>query len=136
MSLQVIADWSKPVPVVIRVTDGASAAELQSNIIGSMAAGRYTGMNALLKSSAGYHNAHPGCARVRHLGRHYHHGRRRQATARLRLCELLKLQHQGRAPHPPQTVRRPQTHTALLAQPSPSIAARISPLITLDTAHS
>ncbi|MDH4763052.1 phage tail sheath protein [Pseudomonas sp. CBMAI 2609] len=51
-SLQAIADQSKPVVVVIRVADGASAAELQSNLIGGVVAGRYTGMKALLAAKA------------------------------------------------------------------------------------
>ncbi len=51
-SLQAIADQSKPVVVAVRVADGASAAELQSNIIGGVAAGRYTGMKALLAAKA------------------------------------------------------------------------------------
>jgi phage tail sheath protein FI len=51
-SLQAIADQSKPVTVVVRVADGANAAELQSNIIGGVAAGRYTGMKALLAAKA------------------------------------------------------------------------------------
>ena len=51
-SLQAIADQSKPVVVVVRVADGASAAELQSNLIGGVVAGRYTGMKALLASKA------------------------------------------------------------------------------------
>lgn len=52
-SLQAIADQSKPVVVVVRVADGASAAELQSNLIGGVsAAGKYTGMKALLAAKA------------------------------------------------------------------------------------
>ncbi|MDR6178388.1 phage tail sheath protein FI [Pseudomonas sp. SORGH_AS 211] len=52
-SLQAIADQSKPVVVVVRVADGANAAELQSNLIGGVsAAGRYTGMKALLAARA------------------------------------------------------------------------------------
>lgn len=51
-SLQAIADQSKPVTVVVRVEDGANAAELQSNIIGGVANGRYTGMKALLAAKA------------------------------------------------------------------------------------
>lgn len=51
-SLQAIADQSKPVVVVVRVADGASAAELQSNLIGGVIAGRYTGMKALLAAKA------------------------------------------------------------------------------------
>lgn len=51
-SLQAIADQSKPVVVVVRVADGASAAELQSNLIGGVVAGRYTGMKALLAAKA------------------------------------------------------------------------------------
>jgi phage tail sheath protein FI len=51
-SLQAIADQSKPVTVVVRVADGANAAELQSNIIGGVAAGRYTGIKALLAAKA------------------------------------------------------------------------------------
>lgn len=51
-SLQAIADQSKPVTVVVRVADGANAAELQSNIIGGVANGRYTGMKALLAAKA------------------------------------------------------------------------------------
>lgn len=51
-SLQAIADQSKPVVVVVRVADGASAAELQANLIGGVVAGRYTGMKALLAAKA------------------------------------------------------------------------------------
>lgn len=52
-SLQAIADQSKPVAVVVRVEDGANAAELQSNLIGGVsAAGKYTGMKALLAAKA------------------------------------------------------------------------------------
>lgn len=51
-SLQAITDQSKPVVVVVRVADGASAAELQSNLIGGVIAGRYTGMKALLAAKA------------------------------------------------------------------------------------
>lgn len=51
-SLQAIADQSKPVVVVVRIADGASAAELQSNLIGGVVAGRYTGMKALLAAKA------------------------------------------------------------------------------------
>lgn len=51
-SLQAIADQSKPVVVVVRVADGATPAELQSNLIGSVVAGRYTGMKALLAAKA------------------------------------------------------------------------------------
>nr|WP_314583845.1 phage tail sheath protein [uncultured Pseudomonas sp.] len=51
-SLQAIADQSKPVVVVVRVADGANAAELQSNLIGGVVAGRYTGMKALLAAKA------------------------------------------------------------------------------------
>jgi hypothetical protein len=51
-SLQAIADQSKPVTVVVRVADGANAAETASNIIGGAAAGRYTGMKALLAAKA------------------------------------------------------------------------------------
>ncbi|WP_288476372.1 phage tail sheath protein [uncultured Pseudomonas sp.] len=52
-SLQAIADQSKPVVVVVRIADGASAAELQSNLIGGVsAAGKYTGMKALLAAKA------------------------------------------------------------------------------------
>ncbi|MDU4055129.1 MAG: phage tail sheath protein [Pseudomonas oryzihabitans] len=51
-SLQAIADQSTPVVVVVRVADGANAAELQSNLIGGVVAGRYTGMKALLAAKA------------------------------------------------------------------------------------
>ncbi|KTT39606.1 tail sheath protein, partial [Pseudomonas oryzihabitans] len=51
-SLQAIADQSQPLVVVVRVADGANAAELTSNIIGGAANGKYTGMKALLAAKA------------------------------------------------------------------------------------
>ncbi|WP_369826195.1 hypothetical protein [Pantoea sp. FDAARGOS_194] len=48
-SLQAIADQSKPVTVVVRVAEGATAAETISNLIGTTDEnGQYTGMKALL----------------------------------------------------------------------------------------
>lgn len=48
-TLQAIADQTKPLTVVVRVAAGATPAETTSNIIGGTnAAGKYTGMKALL----------------------------------------------------------------------------------------
>ncbi|MCO7537630.1 phage tail sheath protein [Pseudomonas asiatica] len=48
-TLQAIADQTKPLTVVVRVATGATPAETTSNIIGGTnAAGKYTGMKALL----------------------------------------------------------------------------------------
>jgi phage tail sheath protein FI len=50
-SLQAIADQTKPITVVVRVPQGATEAETTSNLIGTTtAAGKYTGMKALLAS--------------------------------------------------------------------------------------
>ncbi|QDQ27693.1 phage tail sheath protein [Chitinimonas arctica] len=52
-TLDAIADQAKPIIVVVRVADGASEAETTSNVIGTVnAAGRYTGMKALLTAQA------------------------------------------------------------------------------------
>ncbi|WP_295466596.1 phage tail sheath protein [uncultured Pseudomonas sp.] len=51
-SLQAIADQAQPLVVVVRVADGANAAELTTNIIGGAANGKYTGMKALLAAKA------------------------------------------------------------------------------------
>lgn len=51
-SLQAIADQAKPMTVVVRVAEGATAAETTSNIIGGVVAGKYTGMKALLAAKA------------------------------------------------------------------------------------
>ncbi len=51
-SLQAIADQAKPMTVVVRVEEGATAAETTSNIIGGVTAGKYTGMKALLAAKA------------------------------------------------------------------------------------
>lgn len=51
-SLQAIADQSRPIAVVVRVADGANAAETTSNLIGGVVAGKYTGMKALLSAKA------------------------------------------------------------------------------------
>lgn len=51
-SLQAIADQAKPMTVVVRVAEGATAAETTSNIIGGVTAGKYTGMKALLAAKA------------------------------------------------------------------------------------
>jgi phage tail sheath protein FI len=52
-SLQAIADQTKPVTVVVRVAKGADETETTSNLIGTTtAAGKYTGMKALLASKA------------------------------------------------------------------------------------
>ncbi|MBP2167019.1 phage tail sheath protein FI [Erwinia toletana] len=53
VSLQAIADQSKPVTVVVRVAEGNSEAETTSNIIGKTDEnGRYTGMKALLSAQS------------------------------------------------------------------------------------
>ncbi|MCU5775864.1 phage tail sheath protein [Erwiniaceae bacterium BAC15a-03b] len=53
VSLQAIADQSKPVTVVVRVAEGKSEAETTSNIIGKTDEnGRYTGMKALLSAQS------------------------------------------------------------------------------------
>jgi phage tail sheath protein FI len=50
-SLQAIADQTKPLTVVVRVTKGKTDAETTSNLIGTTnASGKYTGMKALLAS--------------------------------------------------------------------------------------
>lgn len=51
-SLQAIADQAKPMTVVVRVAEGATAAETTSNLIGGVTAGKYTGMKALLAAKA------------------------------------------------------------------------------------
>ncbi|MCO3004045.1 phage tail sheath protein [Pseudomonas aeruginosa] len=52
-SLDAIADQASPVTVVVRVTDGETAEETTSNIIGGVTAGgQYTGMKALLAAEA------------------------------------------------------------------------------------
>lgn len=49
LALDAIADQAKPICVVVRVPEGADAAETASNIIGTVTAGgQYTGMKALL----------------------------------------------------------------------------------------
>ncbi len=53
VSLQAIADQSKPVTVVVRVAEGNSEAETTANIIGKTDEnGRYTGMKALLSAQS------------------------------------------------------------------------------------
>lgn len=55
-SLQAIADQTKPVVVVVRVSKGKDAAETTSNLIGTTtAAGKYTGMKALLAAKSRLH---------------------------------------------------------------------------------
>lgn len=52
-TLAAIGSQCKPVTVVVRVADGANAAETTSNIIGTVtAAGQYTGIKALLTAQA------------------------------------------------------------------------------------
>ncbi|MBC3250981.1 phage tail sheath protein [Serratia fonticola] len=52
-TLQAIADQSSPATVVVRVAEGATEAETTTNIIGTTtAAGKYTGMKALLAASS------------------------------------------------------------------------------------
>jgi phage tail sheath protein FI len=52
-SLQAIADQTKPVTVVVRVATGADDAATTSNLIGTTtAAGKYTGMKALLAAKS------------------------------------------------------------------------------------
>lgn len=51
-ALQAIADQAQPITVVVRVADGANAAETTSNLIGGAANGKYTGMKALLAAKA------------------------------------------------------------------------------------
>ncbi|CAQ43908.1 phage tail sheath protein [Stenotrophomonas maltophilia] len=46
--LSAIADQSNPVTVVVRVDEGEDAAATTSNVIGTVAGGRYTGLQALL----------------------------------------------------------------------------------------
>lgn len=46
--LGAIADQSNPVTVVVRVDEGEDAAATTSNVIGTVAGGRYTGLQALL----------------------------------------------------------------------------------------
>lgn len=46
--LGAIADQSNPVTVVVRVDEGEDAATTTSNVIGTVAGGRYTGLQALL----------------------------------------------------------------------------------------
>jgi phage tail sheath protein FI len=51
--LQAIASQTKPVAVVVRVAEGATDAETTTNVIGTVtAAGKYTGMKALLAAKA------------------------------------------------------------------------------------
>ncbi len=53
VTLQAIADQTKPITVVVRVAPGASPAETTSNIIGGTSAtGKYTGMKALLAAQS------------------------------------------------------------------------------------
>ncbi|WP_263144002.1 phage tail sheath protein [Pseudomonas sp. RIT-PI-AD] len=47
-SLQAIADQAQAVTVVVRVKEGETEAETVSNLVGTTASGRYTGMEALL----------------------------------------------------------------------------------------
>lgn len=55
-SLQAIADQTKPVVVVVRVSKGKDAAETTSNLIGTTTAtGKYTGMKALLAAKSRLH---------------------------------------------------------------------------------
>lgn len=52
-ALNAIADQTKPVMVIVRVAEGADTAETTSNLIGTVtAAGKYTGMKALLAAQA------------------------------------------------------------------------------------
>lgn len=52
-TLQAIADQTKPLTIVVRVATGTTAAETTSNIIGGTnAAGKYTGMKALLAAQS------------------------------------------------------------------------------------
>ncbi|MBZ3664907.1 phage tail sheath protein [Pseudomonas juntendi] len=52
-TLQAIADQTKPMTIVVRVATGTTAAETTSNIIGGTnAAGKYTGMKALLAAQS------------------------------------------------------------------------------------
>ncbi|MFJ7315060.1 phage tail sheath protein [Pseudomonas sp. NPDC098747] len=52
-SLQAIADQTRPYVIVVRVAEGADEAETTSNLIGTTtAAGKYTGMKALLAAKA------------------------------------------------------------------------------------
>ncbi|HHA2639016.1 TPA: phage tail sheath protein [Stenotrophomonas maltophilia] len=46
--LAAVADQSNPVTVVVRVDEGEDAATTTSNVIGTVAGGRYTGLQALL----------------------------------------------------------------------------------------
>lgn len=53
VTLQAIADQTKPITIVVRVAPGASPAETTSNIIGGTSAtGKYTGMKALLAAQS------------------------------------------------------------------------------------
>ena len=53
VTLQAIADQTKPITIVVRVASGASPAETTSNIIGGTSAtGKYTGMKALLAAQS------------------------------------------------------------------------------------
>ena len=63
-SLDAIADQASPATVVVRVADGANAAETTSNVVGSVdASGKYKGMKALLaaKSQIGVKPRILGC---------------------------------------------------------------------------
>lgn len=52
-ALDAIADQTKPVMVVVRVPEGADAAETTSNLIGTITpSGQYTGMKALMAADA------------------------------------------------------------------------------------
>lgn len=51
-SLQAIVDQCDPLAVVVRVAEGADAAETASNVIGSVTGSVYTGMQALLVAQA------------------------------------------------------------------------------------
>lgn len=53
LTLQAIADQTKPLTIVVRVATGTTAAETTSNIIGGTnASGKYTGMKALLAAQS------------------------------------------------------------------------------------
>lgn len=51
-ALKAISDQASPVVVVVRVAEGATAAETKTNIIGASTAGQLTGMQALLAAQA------------------------------------------------------------------------------------
>lgn len=51
-ALQAIADQTKPTLVVVRVTEGADAGATAANVIGTVAGGQKTGMQALLAAEA------------------------------------------------------------------------------------